>query len=691
MTTTSAPEASAPGREVSEPGRSSAPSEPSPSYAGRQPNPALLHLAGLTAFVGMALLGRATMLDGAAISLLWPAGGVAAVWLFLSPGRHVWVALALLGTAAGLTNYLTGAGAGLTAVFVVSNVLQAAVFLLVVRRTVPTLWGRGGTTSLAGIVPLSWVTMAALVAAGAGATAGYLGGNLVRADLPLELWVIWWGRNFAGVLSVFAVVHLVASRVLQVGPSRRVPGTTWLSMVVLTFAVYVPLFGQDTYSFAFLALSTTVVVGLRSDAVVAVAHALLGGAIAVVLTMRGHGPFSLTPDADQQALLLQLFLTSALLTGVFLSAAREERALSAAALAVEREQTAQQAELLSSAFDKVSDALLVVGAEGEILTANPSARSFLDLLATARLEEVGGTPMRTIDGTPIPREQMPAIRALRGEAVTREDVCITDRDGLTHTLNVSAVPLTSAGRAKVVASFRDVTDARAQVAELSAFAGVVAHDLRGPLTALQGWADLAQQVVAGEPDVPRDLALAVERIRSSSVRLAELLEALLVHATSHDRELVREPVDLAVTVREVAATRGIDGNVEVGAVPLVLGDAVMLRHLVDNLVANAVKYVDDGVVPHVVVTGRRVGSQVEVCVCDNGIGVPQDMRRAVFQRFQRVAGTGRSGTGLGLSICQTIVERHGGEISVGPGPGGTGSTFTVLLPAAAPQGNPREG
>jgi signal transduction histidine kinase len=103
---------------------------------------------------------------------------------------------------------------------------------------------------------------------------------------------------------------------------------------------------------------------------------------------------------------------------------------------------------------------------------------------------------------------------------------------------------------------------------------------------------------------------------------------------------------------------------------------------VDNLVGNAVKYVADGVVPHVVVAGVRRGDRVEVTVTDNGIGVPPALRHAVFHRFERVPGTGRQGTGLGLSICQTIVERHGGTIEIDDGPGGRGSVFRVVLPAA---------
>jgi signal transduction histidine kinase len=86
--------------------------------------------------------------------------------------------------------------------------------------------------------------------------------------------------------------------------------------------------------------------------------------------------------------------------------------------------------------------------------------------------------------------------------------------------------------------------------------------------------------------------------------------------------------------------------------------------------------------PHVVVSGTQVGGVVDVTVTDNGIGIPVGMREQVFQRFEQVPGTGLGGTGMGLSICRTIVQRHGGEITVGDGPDGVGSSFRVRLPSA---------
>ena len=641
-----------------------------------------LHPLGLLAFVAAGLLGRATVIDESSLALLWPAGGVAAAWTFFSPRHHRPAVLGVLGVAAVLVNSATGASPGQACAFALANVGQVVVFLAVVERRCPELWGVRGDRPLAEVRILSWVVAAAALGAVLGVAAGEALMQVVQGGPGVELTLVWAGRNFAGLLSVFAVVHLVGYRLSDQVRWTAVPAWEWAAVTALTLALYVPVFAQDSLPLAFVPSMAMLWIGLRSDAVVAVAHALLGGGLAVAFTLAGRGPFTLAADPFDQALLVQLFLTGLLVTGLYLSAAREERVHAAEDLAVERQRVDEQAALMEAAFMNVSDGLIVMGPDAEILNANAAAWRVLEMLKGPHATHAGGRPLRHPDGTPIPPEDVPSRRALRGEEVLRQEVVVTDLDGINRTYSASATPLSSTGRAAAVATFRDITDERAQVDELSAFAAVVAHDLRGPLTALQGWAEMAHLATEADPDPSDDLVLAVERVRSSSKRLAELLEGLLVHATSRDRELVQAAVDLGALAREVATARDITGSVEVRPVPTVLGDAVMLHHLVDNLVGNAVKYVADGVVPHVVVEGRREGRWVVLTVADNGIGVPESMRRTVFERFSRVAGTGRKGTGLGLSICKTIVERHGGTISVTAGPGGSGSLFSVRLPAA---------
>lgn len=643
---------------------------------------ARLHAVGLVSFISAGFLGRLTLIEDSGLALLWPAGGVAATWLFFSPRSQRGVLLVVLGAAAFLFNVTTGATPGVSSAFAVSNLLQVLVFLLLLERLCPDLWGLSGRLPLAGVRTLTCVTGAAAAGALVGVLAGQVGMALVRGGPQVEVAGVWVGRNFAGILAVFAIVHLMAYRFAGEERAVHVPRWHWVAMVTVTVAVYAPAFGQRTLPLAFMAMVAVLWVGLRSDAVVGAAHAVLGGTIAVVLTLLDRGPFHLVPDLLTRALVVQLFLVVVLVAVLYLSAAREEQALVAQDLARERAHAAAQAELVESAFAHVSDALLVVGEDGSILDANPSARRVLDMLFDKVPGRVGELAVRRRDGAEVPRDQTPAIRALRGEVVEREEVVVTDRHGRRHAFSVDATPLRGPGAARVVVTFRDVTEESDKLDQLAAFAKVVAHDLRGPLTALQGWADVARQ--SAEPGTPvgPGLVTALDRIRTSSARLAALVEDLLLHATADERTIREDTVDVQGLLADITTTRGLEGTLEVGVIPQVRGDVVLLRHLMDNLVGNAVKYVAPGTEPHVAVHGLREGDHVLISVCDNGVGVPQTQREKIFDRFERLPGTGVDGTGLGLSICRTIAERHGGRIDVDDGPRGEGSCFTVTLPAA---------
>jgi signal transduction histidine kinase len=119
-----------------------------------------------------------------------------------------------------------------------------------------------------------------------------------------------------------------------------------------------------------------------------------------------------------------------------------------------------------------------------------------------------------------------------------------------------------------------------------------------------------------------------------------------------------------------------------GPLPYVLADPELLRHVIDNLVGNALKYTHPGAAAHVDVSAQVLpGGAVRVEVADDGIGIPEVDRPRVFDAFHRSSNSrGHQGTGLGLTICQRIVERHGGHIGVEEQPGG-GSSFWFVLPA----------
>lgn len=327
--------------------------------------------------------------------------------------------------------------------------------------------------------------------------------------------------------------------------------------------------------------------------------------------------------------------------------------------------------------DALTDGLVVVSASGLVLEANRVAR-----------EDLGVVPLAPVP--PLLAEVWAEARA--GARRGPVDVPVVTGEG-PRTLSVTATPLSAPapgvdaggddrGPARTVLVLRDVSDAREQVDALTAFAGVVAHDVRGPISAMVGWSETALDALLAPGADPVEVAALLARLHHGAQRLDRMVANLLLHATSRDRTLHLVPVDLGAVVEEIAEARDVRRWVEVHELPKVSGDASMLQHLMDNLVGNAVKFVPAGVEPRVLVTGALLGDAVDVTVSDNGIGIPAGMREQVFQRFERVPGTGLGGTGMGLSICRTIVQRHGGAISVSDGPRGTGTCFTVRLPAA---------
>ncbi len=224
---------------------------------------------------------------------------------------------------------------------------------------------------------------------------------------------------------------------------------------------------------------------------------------------------------------------------------------------------------------------------------------------------------------------------------------------------------------------------RQREAELVGFAGIVAHDLRSPLARITGFADFLREEAAARLDpVHRDF---LERLYRGAQRMQTLIDDLLDYATAENRTLNTATVDLKAVADDIAherlsEARQADTLIVVDPLPVVPGDATLLRQVLDNLIGNAVKYTAEGRQPYVRITGRPQGDTVRIEVADRGIGIPEDQRDTVFAAFHRAGGSeGYPGTGLGLAIVHRIVERHGGEIGVDDNPGG-GSRFWFTLP-----------
>ena len=215
--------------------------------------------------------------------------------------------------------------------------------------------------------------------------------------------------------------------------------------------------------------------------------------------------------------------------------------------------------------------------------------------------------------------------------------------------------------------------------------GVVAHDLRTPLTAIVAYASLMQERV--KPEEAHDHAAAILRL---AMQMDALIQDLLTVSRLHAGRLPLHltPVGPATLVREAvqaqelnAEQRGIslDAEVEPGLSP-VQADAERMRQVFANVVGNAVKFTPPG--GAVRVRAGAAGEGVRFAVADTGPGIPPEELPHVFERFWQSPSGEAGGTGLGLAIAKGLVERHGGSLEVQSRPG-EGSTFSFVLPAAA--------
>lgn len=213
----------------------------------------------------------------------------------------------------------------------------------------------------------------------------------------------------------------------------------------------------------------------------------------------------------------------------------------------------------------------------------------------------------------------------------------------------------------------------------------VSHDLRTPLVTIIGAAgSLAESDLP--PDSRRDLA---ENIREEGERLDRYVQNLLdMTRLGHGALRPRlAEVDLAELVgsarqRMRGVLRSHRLHVDLpGDLPLILGDAVLLEQVVVNILDNAAKYAPDGTEIFVSAVKRETG--IELCVLDQGPGIPPEDQARVFDMFFRVAGGDRqrAGTGLGLAICKGLVEAMGGTIRAETGwPDGSGTRIVLSLP-----------
>ena len=217
--------------------------------------------------------------------------------------------------------------------------------------------------------------------------------------------------------------------------------------------------------------------------------------------------------------------------------------------------------------------------------------------------------------------------------------------------------------------------------DLQQFAYVASHDLQEPLRMVGSYIALLQRRYQGKLDEDADqfIEFAVDGVRRMSRLIHDLLEYSRAGETKTERledldtQKILETVlqNLEVVIRETNATIVHD------SLPPVFFDSTRLTQILQNLIANALKYRGDRK-PEIRITVRDVGRETVISVQDNGMGIDPKYHQQIFGVFQRLHGREYEGSGIGLAMVKKIVERYGGRIWVESKPG-EGSTFSFTI------------
>ena len=230
------------------------------------------------------------------------------------------------------------------------------------------------------------------------------------------------------------------------------------------------------------------------------------------------------------------------------------------------------------------------------------------------------------------------------------------------------------------------------------FLATVSHELRAPLNAVLGWAEMLRTGTLDDARRQRALQAVCTNARRQAGLIGDLLDVSSI--VSGKMQVTLSAVDLRAvvrgaleTVQPAAEAKGLHVQADIDpSVGNVLGDGARLQQILSNLLTNAVKFSPDPGVIHLVV--QRTDDGVEMIVRDHGIGIAAEFLPKVFEPFRQADGSttrAYGGLGLGLAIVKHLVEAHGGTVDACSAGEGQGATFTVRLPMIAAFANEREG
>jgi PAS domain S-box-containing protein len=365
---------------------------------------------------------------------------------------------------------------------------------------------------------------------------------------------------------------------------------------------------------------------------------------------------------------------------------------------------------LGALVESAEDAIISKNLEGIVTTWNPGAERLYGYTAA----EMIGKPISQLIPADHPDEEPKILEQVRrGQRVAHYETKRVRKDGSIIDVSLTVSPIRDSlgrilGASKIA---RDISETKrmlrqAEEARLQAdvarrqaeeanrtkdeFLATVSHELRTPITSILGW---SRMLMSRQLD-PERQQRAFETIDRNARSQAQLIDDLLdvsriisgklrVEFTLVDLPAVIGSAIEVVRLAAEAKRIRIDSHLNSSVGPI-LGDAERLQQVIWNLLSNAIKFTPhDG---HVQIELQRVASQVELRVTDSGVGIEPAFLPHVFERFSQADASitrNSGGLGMGLAIVKSLVELHGGRITVSSEGLGKGAAFTIRLPVSA--------
>jgi signal transduction histidine kinase len=590
------------------------------------------------------------------------------------------------------------------AVFVVTalamdNAPHVAVWLAVLGVGQPLLmtWLYRRYLSHPGWAPQSPREVGALLYAAVGSSflQGLLGGFplLMPDDLPSKVLLWWVLRN-----TVFCFVGGVTFMVMFYGRHSKVlPPSSWINRIALVATAAACVYGtylDSSLPLSWLLLLPSVWGGLtltvRGTAYLAITVALLSAGM-TYLPQNQFGYGGVLPASS----IIDLLIIASTAFLLLLTLMREQRGALIEELDRKGKESETRRQVLETVFNSMTDGVVIVD-DSEVSMFNQAARQLLGrpMPSGRPLSWSEAFDLSDAEGGPLDDDALrKGLFKLDAGGTPKSVEVRVGHDTAPRILDVTAQPLGDSDERSTIVLLHDVTAQRARLRELGNFAGMVAHDLRGPLTVLDGWLEVVQdRDEDGESSAEHQLVVedAVRKARDASRRMRQVIEDWLNYTVVQNGQVQPDSVKLEDVAIEIIASRRArwleadEPRFVLDLAHEVQADPGLLRQLLDNLVGNAIKYTPADQPPWIELHSEQdvEPGWIRVDIVDRGIGIPEGQEELIFGEFHRGPVEGRSaGTGLGLALTRRIVALHGGEITARSNAEG-GSTFSFTLPEA---------